>query len=755
MMINSNKTEESAASEKIVSLLPGGIITFFLEFFMLKSLGVKDMSLLFGCCYLFFFCGIILIMAYYRKTGWVTAASIASAALLIIIYRDSMLTVNIAVPLASLLIFFILNKLLKRTGFAVFMLGNDIYWCIKHTDNRLLVGFLVVGTLYALGRFVRKNADAYIIPVMLLMFAVLLPINKGPIKWTLVKRFIDNIAKVSEFDKEEYDKRNKKTDNFFTGYSGDGTLVGALSTKYRGEITFRRDSGGGPIYLKGSRFVTVYSGGLMRKEDQEVTCYDWAFYLVNGLINAGISPEEASSFIAIETAEIEYTLLRTEDIICPENIISINVIQNAESEGKKTKGFNYKVKYLTIDRTDPVYEKLIRTGGEGGNKIHTREELMDYFNKLYELETAADEKGDEAGSPGNDYGSQGDDRATATDAQTDNSMITGELFALARYRMLYDRTEYWDGYIKAVNASKPIPDKQGYDNSYLYVSEYDIDRYLDTSMATERMEELVRSITDGLDDPYDKALAIEKYLHTHYKYNKKVDLRGYDNYVDAFLFEVQKGYCVHFASAMVVMLRIARVPSRYVSGYHHNYRTTMVMSSDAHAWPEAYISGVGWVPFEPTGVSVEMEQSSYEPDGQISDSGVTTETAEESENKKETSEFKKVLRLILLYIGIILAAAVFFILIVIVVRKIIFYNLPPERKLQEIVKVKCREIEKGIKSKEEKEKLRANSTSLYEYIEYAADPESKNNLKKLLDRYYLVRFRGDSISDDEIKKLIG
>ncbi|MCR4608561.1 MAG: transglutaminase-like domain-containing protein [Eubacterium sp.] len=725
-MINSNKTEESRASEQIVFLLPGGIITFFLGFFMLKSLGVKDMSLLFGCCYLFFFCGIILIMAYYRKTGWVTAASLASAALLIIIYRDSMLTVNIAVSLASLLIFFILNKLLKRTGFAVFMLGNDIYWCIKHTDNRLLVGFLVVGTLYALGRFVRKNADAYIIPVMLLMFAVLLPINKGPMKWTFVKRFIDNIAKVSEFDKEEYDKRNKKTDNIFTGYSGDGTLVGALSTKYRGEITFRRDSGSDPIYLKGSRFVTVYSGGLMRKEDQEVTCYDWAFYLVNGLINAGISPEEASSFIAIETAEIEYTLMRTEDIICPENIISINVILDADSEGKKTKGFNYKVKYLTIDRTDPVYEKLIRTGGKGGNRIHTREELMDYFNKLYELETAADEKGDGV-----------------------------ELFALARYRMLYDRTEYWDGYIKAVNASKPIPDKQGYDNSYLYVSEYDIDRYLDTSMATERMEELVRSITDGLDDPYDKALAIEKYLHTHYKYSKKVDLRGYDNYVDAFLFEVQKGYCVHFASAMVVMLRIAGVPSRYVSGYHYNYRTTMVMSSDAHAWPEAYISGVGWVPFEPTGVSVEMEQSSYEPDGQISDSGVTSETAEESENKKETSEFKKVLRLILLYIGIILAAAVFFILIVIAVRRIIFYNLPPERKLQEIVKVKCREIEKGIKSKEEKEKLRANSTSLYEYTEYAADSESKNNLKKLLDRYYLVRFRGDSISDDEIKKLIG
>ena len=166
-MINSNKTEESKASEQIVSLLPGGIITFFLGFFMLKNLGVKDLNLLFGCCYLFFFCGIILIMAYYRKTGWVSAVSITAAALLTVIFRDSVLTVNIAVPLASLLVFLILNKLLKRTGFAIFMLGNDIFWCICKTDNRLLVGFLVVGTIYALGRLIRNNADAYIIPFFL------------------------------------------------------------------------------------------------------------------------------------------------------------------------------------------------------------------------------------------------------------------------------------------------------------------------------------------------------------------------------------------------------------------------------------------------------------------------------------------------------------------------------------------------------------------------------------------------------------
>ena len=97
------------------------------------------------------------------------------------------------------------------------------------------------------------------------------------------------------------------------------------------------------------------------------------------------------------------------------------------------------------------------------------------------------------------------------------------------------------------------PDKQRYDESYLLSGEYDIETYLDTLMATERMEELVKSITEGLENDYDKALAIEEYLRNSLKYNKKVDLRGYDNFVDAFLFEVKKGYCVHFASAMAVM----------------------------------------------------------------------------------------------------------------------------------------------------------------------------------------------------------
>ena len=49
--------------------------------------------------------------------------------------------------------------------------------------------------------------------------------------------------------------------------------------------------------------------------------------------------------------------------------------------------------------------------------------------------------------------------------------------------------------------------------------------------------------------------------------------------------------------------RAAGIPARYVQGYCFflNGGSTQVLSDYAHAWPEAYIEGLGWVPFEPTG----------------------------------------------------------------------------------------------------------------------------------------------------------
>lgn len=64
-----------------------------------------------------------------------------------------------------------------------------------------------------------------------------------------------------------------------------------------------------------------------------------------------------------------------------------------------------------------------------------------------------------------------------------------------------------------------------------------------------------------------------------------------------------RGYCVHFATAGALLLRMQGIPARYASGYVadlDNQGLAMVLDSDAHAWVEVYINGYGWHPVEMT-----------------------------------------------------------------------------------------------------------------------------------------------------------
>ena len=76
--------------------------------------------------------------------------------------------------------------------------------------------------------------------------------------------------------------------------------------------------------------------------------------------------------------------------------------------------------------------------------------------------------------------------------------------------------------------------------------------------------------------------------------------------VDEFLFATQKGFCEHYASSLVFMMRAAGVPARVVLGYQGGERNAagnylLVHQSDAHAWAEVWLAGQGWVRIDPTG----------------------------------------------------------------------------------------------------------------------------------------------------------
>jgi protein-glutamine gamma-glutamyltransferase len=74
--------------------------------------------------------------------------------------------------------------------------------------------------------------------------------------------------------------------------------------------------------------------------------------------------------------------------------------------------------------------------------------------------------------------------------------------------------------------------------------------------------------------------------------------------IDQFMFDTRRGFCEHYASAFVVILRAAGIPARIVTGYQGGEMNPaggymIVRQSDAHAWAEALLDGQ-WVRFDPT-----------------------------------------------------------------------------------------------------------------------------------------------------------
>ncbi|GIM29474.1 hypothetical protein CPJCM30710_21400 [Clostridium polyendosporum] len=124
----------------------------------------------------------------------------------------------------------------------------------------------------------------------------------------------------------------------------------------------------------------------------------------------------------------------------------------------------------------------------------------------------------------------------------------------------------------------------------------DLSKYLQLpDTITERTVNLVYDIVQGASTNYDKAKRIRDYLIKNYTYSLQVsEVPEQADFVDHFLFEEKKGYCVYFASAMTIMCRIAGIPSKYVEGFKMSTRKAfddkyLVTNEDAHAWTEIYL----------------------------------------------------------------------------------------------------------------------------------------------------------------------
>ncbi len=139
---------------------------------------------------------------------------------------------------------------------------------------------------------------------------------------------------------------------------------------------------------------------------------------------------------------------------------------------------------------------------------------------------------------------------------------------------------------------------------------------------------LARDLTATQPTTYDRAVAIEAYLRT-IPYSLDVPQPPIDgDIVDYFLFDLKKGYCDYYASAMVVLARAAGIPARIAVGYASGQSMVLqdgslryaVTAADAHTWAEIYFPAYGWIPFEPTAGRPPLEQ------GQVAAGAASTES---------------------------------------------------------------------------------------------------------------------------------
>lgn len=130
----------------------------------------------------------------------------------------------------------------------------------------------------------------------------------------------------------------------------------------------------------------------------------------------------------------------------------------------------------------------------------------------------------------------------------------------------------------------------------------------------DRVYRLARDLTATAATPYDRATAIERYLRT---FPYTLDLPpppANRDIADYFLFELQRGYCDYYATAMVTLARAAGLPARlavgYIGGrYEAETGRYIVTAAEAHSWPEVYFPDIGWVTFEPTGGRPAIERA--------------------------------------------------------------------------------------------------------------------------------------------------
>jgi transglutaminase-like putative cysteine protease len=174
--------------------------------------------------------------------------------------------------------------------------------------------------------------------------------------------------------------------------------------------------------------------------------------------------------------------------------------------------------------------------------------------------------------------------------------------------MVYSTSPQLSGLPYKVTSTEVVPNTKEEDLPPSYPSSIK-NNYLQFSAGPHgKLAKLAHQITAHARTPYDKAIALQdyflsgKFIYDIYVNNLPNGVAG----LTEFLYQTKSGYCQQFAFAMAALARLVGIPSRIAVGYTagksegNGKGTWKVTTADAHAWPELYFNGMGWLRFEPT-----------------------------------------------------------------------------------------------------------------------------------------------------------
>ncbi|MCR5213024.1 MAG: hypothetical protein K6E10_01280 [Eubacterium sp.] len=689
-------------------------IAFILPiYFMLLEKKVSGISMGFLISYSFVYQLLYFLFTLYDKKRFIVWVIPGFTAVLILMFRDMTLNMNILVTLGVFILSLLMNlPKVERFSWFIYSIIMLTLWLSLFDISKVVTVCLMILFLYG-SAMLFKLDGRYYMGVLLLMGILLmfLPTYDHPMKWEFVKKAAGAVkgAVIYVINEVDYFVGGFVGGGAsFSGYTENGKLTGSVTSDITDQMLVDGLSDGKMMYLEGGTYLSINKEGLYDKQNIDPLYNAWFVEFINCLYQANVDREMAACFSHVQSLDVKYTYMRTKDLIHPNNLLLIEEdLQNGLGK-KEGKGFSYNLQYMEIDYASPYLLSALQSANENGIVYQDYDTIVKYTSDVYKIN---------------------------------------------------------------------LPDKiseENYEKIVENINEGLPEEYLDTSFATDKLKELTMEIIDGAESDYEKAKRIETYLR-QYSYSANIDLRDSDNYVEDFIFDVQKGYCVHFASSMMVMLRIAGVPSRYVGGFLHTVNASgKVTSNESHAWPEGYIKGLGWVVFEPTSGEASAEslgwnkvlkdkpieeleeydqydsydQYSYNPYVDVPEStGQIDAEVEEASEKRKTIDVKGLLKFGS-YILILLGTFVLILLLMMLIQRYAY------SRMGDVDKVKYN-VNNLLKKLEKKMPKNSKTESIYDYLDYAEE-EQRSELRKVFDIYYKVRFRGDEVDKsfiDETRRL--